>query len=73
MKIKRRKEYYFPKKLIKFLEEENVLDLFIENNPCSKAINISQAFVWTNTKQGADFWRKLHSKYYRLINEEEFK
>lgn len=73
MKIKRRKEYYFPEKLIKFLKEENALDLFIGNNPYSKATNISQAFVWVQTRQGAVFWGKLHSKYYRLINEEEFK
>lgn len=73
MKIKRRKESDIPEKLIKFLKEENVLDLFIENNPCLKATNISQAFVWSDTKQGANFWGKLHSKYYRLINEEEFK
>lgn len=73
MKIKRRKESDIPEKLVEFLKKENVFGLFMENNPCLKATTISQAFVWSSTKQGANFWRKLHSKYYRLINEEEFK
>lgn len=73
MKIKRREEPDLPEKLIKFLKEENVFDLFMENKPCLKATNISQAFVWSDTGQGANFWGKLHSKYHRLINEEEFK
>lgn len=73
MKIKRRNESNLPEKLVEFLKKENVFDLFIENNPCFKATNISQAFVWASTRQGANFWGKLHSKYYRLINEEEFK
>lgn len=73
MKIKRHIEFYFPKRLVDFLKEENVLDLFMENAPCIKSTDISQAFIWSDTRQGAKFWGKLHSKYCRLINEEEFK
>lgn len=73
MQIKKNIEFCFPKELVDFLKEENVLDLFMENEPCLKATDISQAFFWSDTRQGAKFWGKLHSKYYRLINEKEFK
>lgn len=73
MQIKKNIEFCFPKELVDFLKEENVLDLFMENKPCLKATDINQAFIWSETREGAKFWGKLHSKYYRLTNEKEFK
>lgn len=73
MQIKKNIEFCFPKELVDFLKEENVLDLFMENKPYLKATDINQAFIWSETREGAKFWGKLQSKYYRLTNEEEFK
>ena len=66
------------KNLIIFLENNNLLDVFIDriirNNPCLrfddkkfKISSISAAFIWKETFEGNDFWKNLSAKYRQFM------
>lgn len=53
-----------------FLLSQNVLDLYIENHisalKVTKVVKLNNflfAFPWVKTKQGLEFWSKLHSQW----------
>lgn len=63
---------------VRFLKENNVYDEYMENSDLNTnfigdfiryftvnhpKLYIMNAFGWMGTKQGADFWEKLHSKW----------
>ena len=71
------------KELQDFLEKEGILEAFIENAKRNrkgikllieyKISGLKTAFVWSETKEGWDYWNDVNNKWgdYRLKNEIE--
>ena len=65
-----------PEKLTQFLHKHNALDAFRRNislyseedeEPRRPINQLNEAFNWSTTPQGFNFWRELHGKWVRYL------